>query len=151
MGSHRVGHDWSDLAAAAAAGGLPGFPGGCVVKNRPANAGYAGDAGSISASGRLPGEGNATPLLLPGKFHAQRSLVGHSPWDCTESDMTEPQSAPRLVNSRIYFSWLWRLTVWAQRCPRGQVLMRTFFQIIDRGLVRRPWQQTRVLLSLKEQ
>ena len=30
-----------------------------------------------------------TPVLLPGKFHGQRSLVGCSPWGCTESDMTE--------------------------------------------------------------
>ena len=34
MGSHRVGHDWSDLAAAAAAEVVyKGFPGGSVVKN----------------------------------------------------------------------------------------------------------------------
>ena len=31
---------------------LPGFPGGSVVKNRPANAGDVGDAGSIPGSGR---------------------------------------------------------------------------------------------------
>ena len=30
-----------------------------------------------------------TPVLLPGKFHGQRSLVGYSPWGCKESDMTE--------------------------------------------------------------
>ena len=30
-----------------------------------------------------------TPVLLPGKSHGQRSLVGYSPWDCKESDMTE--------------------------------------------------------------
>ena len=28
-------------------------------------------------------------VLLPGKFLGQRSLVGYSPWDCRESDMTE--------------------------------------------------------------
>ena len=36
-----------------------GFPGGPVVKNPPAN---AGDVGSIPGSGRLPGEGNGSPL-----------------------------------------------------------------------------------------
>ena len=51
MGSHRVGHDWSDLAAAAA--------GGSVGKNLPAN---AGNVGSIPGSGRSPGEGNGNPL-----------------------------------------------------------------------------------------
>ena len=30
-----------------------------------------------------------TPLLLPGKFHGQRSLVGYSPRDHKESDTTE--------------------------------------------------------------
>ena len=30
-----------------------------------------------------------TPVLLPGKFHGQRSLVSSSPWSCKESDTTE--------------------------------------------------------------
>ena len=30
-----------------------------------------------------------TPVLLPGKSHVQRSLVGCSPWGCEKSDMTE--------------------------------------------------------------
>ena len=30
-----------------------------------------------------------TPVLLPGKSHGQRSLVGCSPWGQEESDMTE--------------------------------------------------------------
>ena len=28
-------------------------------------------------------------VLLPGKSHGQRSLVGYSPWGHEESDMTE--------------------------------------------------------------
>ena len=31
----------------------------------------------------------STPVLLPGKSHGRRSLVGFSPWGCKESDMTE--------------------------------------------------------------
>ena len=54
MGSHRVGHDSSDLAAAAA-----------VALSYP------------------------TPVLLPGKSHGQRSLVGCSPWGREGSDTTE--------------------------------------------------------------
>ena len=63
------------------------FPGGSVVKNPPDNAGDVGDTGSISGSGRSSGEGNGKPLqlLLPGKSHAQRSLVGHSP--CVRQDL----------------------------------------------------------------
>jgi len=30
-----------------------------------------------------------TPVILPGKFHEQRSLVGYSPWGPKELDMTE--------------------------------------------------------------
>ena len=44
MGSHRVGHDWSDLAAAAA------------------DAGDARGAGLISGSGRSLGVGNGNPV-----------------------------------------------------------------------------------------
>ena len=32
---------------------------------------------------------NPTPILLPGKSHGRRSLVGCSPWGREESDMTE--------------------------------------------------------------
>ena len=38
---------------------LLGVPGGSVVKNSPVN---AGDTGSVSGSGRPPGEGNGNPL-----------------------------------------------------------------------------------------
>ena len=34
-----------------------------------------------------------TPVLLPGKSHGWRSLVGCSPWGRTESDMTEATAA----------------------------------------------------------
>ena len=30
-----------------------------------------------------------TPVLLPGKSHGRRSLIGYSPWGCEESDTTE--------------------------------------------------------------
>ena len=58
-----------------------GFPGGSVVKNLPTD---AGDAGSISGSGRFPGEGNGNPLQYSclEKPHGQRSLADYSPWGC---------------------------------------------------------------------
>ena len=34
-------------------------------------------------------DGYPTPVLLPGKSHEQRSLVGCRPWGREESDMTE--------------------------------------------------------------
>ena len=41
-----------------------------------------GGLGSIPGLGRSPGEGNGTPfpVLLPGKSHGQRNLVGNSLW-----------------------------------------------------------------------
>ena len=39
-----------------------GFPGGAVVKNPPANAGDAGDMGSIPRSEISPEGGNGSPL-----------------------------------------------------------------------------------------
>ena len=49
----------------------------------------AEDPGLIPGSARSPGrEQLPTPVFLPGEFHGQRSLVGYSPWDCKESNMT---------------------------------------------------------------
>ena len=53
----------------------PDFPGGSVIKNPFAN---AGNMGFIPGLERSPGEGNGTPVFLPGKFHGQRSLGGYS-------------------------------------------------------------------------
>ena len=40
--------------------------------------------------GRSSGEGNGTPLvLLPGKSHGWRSMVGYSAWGHKELEMTE--------------------------------------------------------------
>ena len=63
------------------------FPGDSVVKNPPAN---AKDLGSIPGSGRSPGERTGNPLQYSclEKSHGQRSMVGHSPWFCKESDKT---------------------------------------------------------------
>ena len=70
MGSHRVGHDWSDLAAAAAEG--------------KASACNAGDPGLIPGSGRYPGGGNGNPrqysCLKNSTECRLRSLVADSPW-----------------------------------------------------------------------
>ena len=50
------------------------------------------NAGDDPCVGKNPGEGNewlSTPVLLPGEFHEQRSLVGYSPWGCKELDLIE--------------------------------------------------------------
>ena len=51
----------------------------------------AGDLGLIPGLGRSPGEGHGNPLQYSclEDFHGQRKLVGYSPWDRKESDVTE--------------------------------------------------------------
>ena len=89
MGSHRVRHNWSDLAAAAACclkllrfrGSQQGVRASQVaieIKNLPANAGDSREVGLILELGRSPGrkKWQPTPVFLTGKFHGQRSLLG---------------------------------------------------------------------------
>ena len=65
---------------------IKGFPGGSVVKTPTANAGDIGDAGLIPGSGR---KWQPTPVVLPGKFYEQRTLVGYSPCSHKELNMTK--------------------------------------------------------------
>ena len=75
--------------------GLLRVPGGAsqvaqLVKKLPANAGDIRDEASIPGSGRsLEEEMHPTPVFLPGKSHGQRILVGYSPGDGKELDVTE--------------------------------------------------------------
>ena len=77
---------------------LRDFTGGSDSK---ASAYNAGDPGLIPGSGRSPGEGDGkgwqpTPVVLPGKSHGRRNVVGYSPWGCKELDMIEPLCFPFL-------------------------------------------------------
>ena len=45
-----------------------------------------------------------TPVLLPGKFHGMKSLVGYNPWDCKESDTTERLQFSFQFQNHNYFS-----------------------------------------------
>ena len=66
-----------------------GFLGGSVVRNLPAMLETQG-TGSVSGSGRSPGGGHGTPLVLsPGESHGQRSLAGCSPQGHTDLGTTE--------------------------------------------------------------
>ena len=52
-----------------------------------------------------------TPVLLPGKSHGQRSLVGYSPWGRKESDTTE-----RLyLLTYLHETQIWKSSRWIQR------------------------------------
>ena len=47
---------------------------------------------------RRKGQRQPTAVILPGKSHAQRSLVGYSPWGHKGLDMTEQLSAHTHLN-----------------------------------------------------
>ena len=55
---------------------MPGFTGGSVVKNAPAN---AGDAVSIPGSRRSPGEGHGNPL----QYSCQGNPMDRGAWQAT--------------------------------------------------------------------
>ena len=69
----------------------------------PRNAGFSGGSDSKESAcnttgprlnprgGKIPWrrEWQPTPVFLPGEFHEQKSLVGHSPWGHKELDVTE--------------------------------------------------------------
>ena len=65
-----------------------GFPSGSDGKDSTCN---VGDPGLIPGVGKIPWRRKWVPIpvLLPGEFHEQRSLVGYSPWGCKEPDTTE--------------------------------------------------------------
>ena len=87
LGSHRVGHDWSDLAAAAM--WTLGFLGGSVVKNLPANCQCRGQRFDPLVRKILwRRKWQPSPVFLSEEFHGQRSLVGYHPWGHKGLDMT---------------------------------------------------------------
>ena len=59
----------------------------------------------------------STPVLLPGKSHGQRSLVGYSPWGCKESDTTE----------QLHFTSLIILKLSKKKCP-DFLFIREFYE-----------------------
>ena len=108
MGSHRVRHNWSDLAAAAATGSqsagnplmkfmqvsLPGgIPVAPVVKNLPANAGFVHWAGKIPWRRAW----QSTPVFF--FFFHTSILDGRIPW--TE----EPGGLQSMWSQRVQHNW----------------------------------------------
>ena len=61
------------------------FPGGTVVKNPPAQAGDARDAGSIPGLERSPGKGNDTPF----QYSCLENPMDRETWWATVRGVTE--------------------------------------------------------------
>ena len=68
-----------------------GFLRNLVVKNPPAIQEMHRRCGFDPWVRKIPWrrKWQPTPVLLPEKFHGQRSLEGYSPWGCNKSDMTK--------------------------------------------------------------
>ena len=99
VGSHRIRHNWRDLAAAAAKYmGLPRWHSGkesaCQYK-RCKRLGFDPWIGRIPWTRKWP----PAPVFLPGKFHGQRSLAGCHPWSHKESETTEPTQSIYKISS----------------------------------------------------
>ena len=64
-----------------------------VAQTVKASAYNVGDPDSLRWVRKIPWrrKWQPTPVLLTGKSHGWRSLVGCSPWGCKESDTTEQQ------------------------------------------------------------
>ena len=58
-----------------------------------------------------------TPVLLPGKSHEQRSLVGYSPWGCKEPDTTE----------QLHFHFLYITTATVQQAHQLKIEKKNQF------------------------
>ena len=65
-----------------------GFPGGSVVKNLPANAGDAADAGLIPVLGRSPGGGNDNPL----QYSCLENPMARGAWRAAVHAVTKSQT-----------------------------------------------------------
>ena len=66
-------------------------PGGSVVKNPPASSGDGRDMGSISGSGRSPGEGNGNPL----QYSCLENPMDRGAWQTTVHGVTKRQARDR--------------------------------------------------------
>ena len=68
--------------------GFQGCPDGSAGEECTCN---AGDTGLIPGTGKTPWrrKWQPTPVLLPGEFYGQRSLVGYSAWGLKELNVTE--------------------------------------------------------------
>ena len=82
-----------------------GFPGGVVLKNRPASAEDTGDMGLIPRLGRSPGGENSNPLQY---FCLENSMdIGArwSAWDCVELDTAEHTHTHSMPNTWSKIKW----------------------------------------------
>ena len=93
-----------------------------------------------------------SPVLLPGKSHGRRSLVGCSPWDRTESDTTErlssSSSSTTCIHLELSLSLLpWFLELHLRSIPLGSLVpAKTLRQVQTSYSVRNTWEHLHACL-----
>ena len=107
-----------------------GIPGGAVVKNPLADAGNAGERGSIPWVRKIPWrrQWQPTPVLLPGKSHGRRSLAGYTLWGrkraghdwVTERAHTHLKGHPAPAQLLYHHQWDIPGSIRSQAVPRLQ-------------------------------
>ena len=96
-GCTRVGHKWSELAAAAAAELECGFPGGSDSKESACN---VGDPDSIPGSGRFPAEGNGYSL----QYSCLENSMDRETWRLTVHGVSKNWTQPRDYTLTFHFT-----------------------------------------------
>ena len=76
---------------------MESFQNGSAVRNLPANAGDAGDVGSIPGSGRSPGGGHGNSL----QYSCPENPMDRGAWQATAHGVTKSQT--RLTNNFYYY------------------------------------------------
>ena len=74
-----------------------GFPGGAGGKERPAKTGDVRDVGSISGSGRSPGEGHGNPL----QYSCLENLMDRGAWRATVRRVAKSRTRLKRLNTAL--------------------------------------------------
>ena len=107
MGSHRVGHNWSDLASISPSAVQRGFPGDSDGKESVCN---AGDPDSMPRSRRSPGERNGYPL----QYSCLENFMNRGAWQATVHGFAKSWTQP----SNWHFLSLSYLGYWKSCCSK---------------------------------
>ena len=98
-----------------------------MVKNLPANAGHAGDAGLISGSGRSPGKGNGNPL----QYSRLENLMDRGVWWPTVLGVTTEHTCNTAYVKTVIAPWQENGMDKRLRAPESQVgISQTNYKLI---------------------
>ena len=144
MGSHRVGHDWSDLAAA---GGTVGKELACQCRRCKRHR-FDPWVRKFTWSRKW----QPISESLPGEFHGQRSLVGYKvvhDWAHTRTQYYLGQSKTDMhpILTLTIMNALWRASVWYVPwfLDRGQICVIVIIHILMANIFM--WKITVLLIS----